>query len=103
MMKNIKQMPLVLVLLASVVALFSSCNFRMTSKQENLYIGFISNLERLAGKRELTKEDVERELDPVNISAKRLGFRIEDKNPNTPIAQGTKADKLKKRFVPKEK
>ena len=61
----------------------------------------IDTLAYLAGVNNIPSAYVKNMLDSTNASLEsdNKPFRIKDKNPDTPIAKGTTAEELKKRFV----
>ena len=76
--------------------------FEMNEEQKKHYDGFIQTLETSALLFEMLPEVVKQQLDSANNDANKLGFKIEDTQAGKPIPEGTKADVLKKRFVPKK-
>ena len=90
-------------LLAAAALLFSSCAFKMDSKQSAHYEGFITSLEVSVNGVEMSADEVKTYLSAANITASVLDYKIVDKTPDKPVAKGTKADALKKRFKPAKK
>ena len=104
MMKNIKRFTLLAMLAGSIAILMASCSFKMDTKQEAFYNEFIEKLEKSVKDAEIPADTVKFGIDDLNaeIATQALGFKIVDKDAGKPIAKGTKADALKKRFVPKK-
>ena len=101
-MKNKKIFAAVL-LLAATALLFSSCAFKMDSKQQIYYDSFITNLKNMAKVTNVSADTVKKFLTVTNVGAEELGFKIEDKESDKPITTGTSDEALKKRFVAKKK
>ena len=101
-MKNIKRLALVAMLIGSVAAL-SSCAFQMNTEQKEVYEGLISGLEESAKLVELPAITVTAAVKLANEAANKLNFKIVDSKDGSPIAKGTTAAELRKRFIPKKK
>ena len=102
MMRNIKRVALMAMLVGSIAVFLSSCAFKLNTEQQTLYNAKIDSIAALAALNDIPKETVESELKAFNTLFKAKGFIVEDKKAGTPIAKGTKADDLRKRFVPKK-
>ena len=102
-MKN-KKIFTVVLLLAAVALLFTSCAFKMNTAQKAHYEFFIKVLEKDAEKNTIDAKVVLEALAEINIDAidKNLNYQVIDKKPGTSIAKYTKAAELRKRFVPKK-
>ena len=102
MMKNIKRFTLLAMLAGSIAILMASCSFKMNTSQQTHYDAFIATLVGLVAQAEMSPGNVKSHLETNNVAAKAIGYQIVDKNAGKPIARGTGADALKKRFVPKK-
>jgi len=101
MMKNIKRLTLLAMLVGSV-AILASCRMKLNSDQATLYNSWIEATEKVAALHEIPSSTVETVLKEQNEICKVKGFKVVDKKAGKPIAKGTKAAALKKRFVPKK-
>lgn len=80
-----------------------SAGFIMNTHQKALYEGFITGIENSATSMDCPASSVEQALDAAQVGFQAAGFKVEDKTPNQDVKKGTKADALKKRFVPSAK
>ena len=80
-----------------------SAGFIMNTQQKVLYEGFITGIENSATSMDYPASSVKQALDTIQVSFQAAGFKVEDKTPNQDVKKGTKADALKKRFVPSAK
>ena len=108
-MKNIKRLVLVAMLTASVVLVMGSCNngsgggFTMNEEQKKYYEGIIKEFEKWHEQNESSAEEVKYGLEVLNdMNAYVIGFKIVDTQAGKPVAKGTTATALRKRFVPKK-
>ncbi|UTC83930.1 hypothetical protein [Treponema denticola] len=101
-MKNKKIFTVVLLLAVSAL-LFTSCAFKMNTKQKILYENFIAKLKIDSGLIAIPADMVTGRLAAVNVEANELNFKIVDNQPGSAIAKDTSAAELRKRFIPKKK
>ena len=73
---------------------------KLDNKQQVIYDGFINALVATSQAVEVSASVVKGTLDIYNPSAKTQKFKIVDKKPDTPVAKGSTAEQLKKRFIP---
>ena len=108
-MKHTKIFFALLAVTAAVLAF--GCNkatdpagFTMNAQQKTAYDAVITAVETSAANMELSADVVKTTLENYNTTSfKALNFKVTDKEAGKPIAKGTKADALKKRFVPSAK
>lgn len=102
-MKNIKRLTLLAMLVGSV-AILASCRMKLNSEQAQWYNVFIEVVEKEVKSREIPASEVGGTLIKYNklLCLESTGFKIVDKKAGKPVAKGTKAAALKKRFVPKK-
>ena len=76
-------------------------SYTMSSEDQAAYDAQIIALAIGASMTEMSSANVKSMLDNANtvLESENKPFRIKDKNPDTPIAKGTTAEELKKRFV----
>lgn len=115
-MKNIKRMAVVAVIMGSIALFLSSCGntaggsggstsggtFTLNAAQKAHYEGQITYLVEVAQKQSIPASAIKSGLEQGNKEAKALGYQIEDTQAGQNVAQGTQADALRKRFVPKK-
>ena len=99
-----------ILLVLSMLVFFAGCpqpggntqpgEFTLNAQQELVYNQFITALVSAANATELSAAQVKSILDPSNVSANALNFKIVDSKPNTAVAQNSTAENLKKRFKP---
>ena len=93
-----------ILLVLSMLVFFTGCpqpgGFTLNAQQETVYNNFITALTTAAGTMEMPATSVKSILDASNTSANALKFKIVDNKPDTAVARGSKAEDLKKRFVP---
>ena len=78
--------------------------FTMNAAQKAAYENAITTVESKAANMELSANDVKTTLENYNkYNFNPLNFKVTDKESGKTIAKGTKADALKKRFVPSAK
>ena len=77
--------------------------FTMNTQQKALYESFIMSIETAAKSIDYPAATVKTALTASQVSFQAAGFKVEDKTPNQDVKKGTKADALKKRFVPSAK
>ena len=78
--------------------------FTMNAAQKAAYENAITTVESQAAFADVSADNVKTALENYNkYNFNPLNFKVTDKESGKPIAQGTKADALKKRFVPSAK
>ena len=92
-----------ILLVLSILVFFTGCPggvMKLDNKQQVIYDGFINALVATSQAVEVSASVVKGTLDIYNPSAKTQKFKIVDKKPDTPVAKGSTAEQLKKRFIP---
>ena len=92
-----------ILLVLSILVFFTGCPggvMKLDNKQQVIYDGFINALVATSQAVEVSAATVKTTLDIYNPSAKTQKFKIVDKKPDTPVAKGSTAEQLKKRFIP---
>ena len=105
-MKHTKIFFALLALAAAVLAFGckqANSGFTMNAQQKTYYESVITAFQNTATVAEIPADTVKTTLATSNVGCAQLGFKITDNDADKPIAKGTNADALKKRFVPSKK
>ena len=80
-----------------------SSSFTMNDNQKKAYESMITGFETTAAAMDIPAKSVKMSVESFNTSYASINLKVTDTQADKPIAKGTKADALRKRFVPSGK